>query len=159
MLVNRVDDKSLARPEWKKKKFKGRHFFVRRGGHCCRGDLVGLTNCPPPLFFLREACRSQSLIAVACFLPGRPKDLSVPRYYRLQCVFTFYFMFFAPCIVLKSYINQQNAYILNYYVNYLRCLLHVSSTRDHLQEDGCTYSSGVPTEWGGVQPFPPSRNS
>ena len=26
-----------------KKQFKGRHSFVRRGGHCCRGDVVGRT--------------------------------------------------------------------------------------------------------------------
>ena len=26
-----------------KKQLKGRHFVVRRGGHCCRGDLVGRT--------------------------------------------------------------------------------------------------------------------
>ena len=25
------------------KQLKGRHFFVRRGGHCCRRDLVGRT--------------------------------------------------------------------------------------------------------------------
>jgi len=27
-----------------KKELKGRPFFVRRGGHCCRGDLVGWRN-------------------------------------------------------------------------------------------------------------------
>jgi len=27
-----------------KKRLKGRHFFFRRGGHCCRRDLVGPTN-------------------------------------------------------------------------------------------------------------------
>jgi len=26
-----------------KKKFERSQFFVRRGGHCCRGDLVGRT--------------------------------------------------------------------------------------------------------------------
>ena len=35
-------DKSLARPDWKKK-IERSQFFVRRGGHCCRGDLVGRT--------------------------------------------------------------------------------------------------------------------
>ena len=34
-------DKSLARPNWKK--IISSQFFVRRGGHCCRGDLVGRT--------------------------------------------------------------------------------------------------------------------
>ena len=38
----RGTDKSLARPDWKKQ-LKVRHFFVRRGGHSCRGDLVGRT--------------------------------------------------------------------------------------------------------------------
>ena len=33
-------DKSLARTE---KKIERSPFFVRRGGHCCRGDLVGRT--------------------------------------------------------------------------------------------------------------------
>jgi len=27
------------------------------------------------------ACKSQNLVAVAYFLPGRAKDLSAPRYY------------------------------------------------------------------------------
>ena len=35
-------DKSLARPDWKKP-IESSPFFVRRGGHCCRGDLVGRT--------------------------------------------------------------------------------------------------------------------
>ena len=35
--------KSLARPDWKKKKLKGRHFFVWLWDHCCREDLVGRT--------------------------------------------------------------------------------------------------------------------
>jgi len=37
-------DKSLARPDWKKKQLKSSPFFSRRGDHCCRGDLVGRTN-------------------------------------------------------------------------------------------------------------------
>jgi len=32
-------DKSLARPD--RQKFERSPFFVRSGGHCCRGDLVG----------------------------------------------------------------------------------------------------------------------
>jgi len=41
----------------------GRHqlkrspFFVRRGGHCCRGDLVGWTTS---WFFFWVACKSYS---------------------------------------------------------------------------------------------------
>ena len=52
-------------------------FFVRRGGHCCRGDLLGRTTFW--IFFFSVACK-KSLDAVACFLPGRAKDLSPPRY-------------------------------------------------------------------------------
>jgi len=26
-----------------KKRLKGRHFFIRHGAHCCRGDLAGRT--------------------------------------------------------------------------------------------------------------------
>jgi len=37
-------DKSLARPDWKKKTIERSPFFVRRGDHCCRRDLVGRTN-------------------------------------------------------------------------------------------------------------------
>ena len=38
----RCADKSLARPDLKKT-IERSPFFVRRGGHCCRGDLVGRT--------------------------------------------------------------------------------------------------------------------
>jgi hypothetical protein len=44
LAVYRDADKSLARADWKKKKTLERWpFFVWRGGHCCRGDLVGRT--------------------------------------------------------------------------------------------------------------------
>ena len=36
-------DKSLARSDWKKKTIERSPFFVRSGGHCCRGDLVERT--------------------------------------------------------------------------------------------------------------------
>jgi len=42
MYTYRVADKSLARPDWKKP-IERSPFFVRRGGHCCRGDLFGHT--------------------------------------------------------------------------------------------------------------------
>ena len=35
-------DKSLARPDWNK--IERSPFFIRRGGHCCRPDLVGRTS-------------------------------------------------------------------------------------------------------------------
>ena len=45
-LLYRGADKSLARPDWKnnwKVTIERSSFFFRRGGHCCRGDLVGRT--------------------------------------------------------------------------------------------------------------------
>ena len=33
--------------------------------------------------FLQLACKSQSLVAVTCFLPGRTKDLSAPRVHAM----------------------------------------------------------------------------
>ena len=53
-------------------------FFVRRGGHCCHRDLIGRTNFE--FFFFEWLAKIQSLVAVACFFPGRAKDLSAPRY-------------------------------------------------------------------------------
>jgi len=55
-------------------------FFVPRGGHCCRGDLVGRTK--PSEFFL-SGCR---LVVVVCFFPCRAKELSAPRYNHLHCL-------------------------------------------------------------------------
>jgi hypothetical protein len=37
--THRGADKSLARPDWKKT-IERSPFFIRRGGHCCRGGLV-----------------------------------------------------------------------------------------------------------------------
>ena len=70
-------DKSLARPDWKK----------QLEGHHCRSDAEviaaaetwlggNLLNC----FWV--ACKSWGLVTVACFLPGRAKDLSALRYYH-----------------------------------------------------------------------------
>jgi len=68
-------------------------FFVRRGGHCCRGDLVGRTNFRLFLSGLQKLeqwakkcieLREEyveyipNLVVVACFLPGRAKELSAP---------------------------------------------------------------------------------
>ena len=78
---------------WTEKTFERSPFSVRRGGHSCRRDLVGRK---PSEFFLSglqkleqraKKCielRGQyvefipSLVAVACFLTGRAKDLSAP---------------------------------------------------------------------------------
>ena len=63
-------------------------FFLRHRGHSCRGDLIGWTNF---WFFLsglqKLEQRAKKCIElrggicwtnVACFLPGRAKDLSAP---------------------------------------------------------------------------------
>ena len=41
-IIYRGAGKSLARPDWKKT-IESWPYFVRRGGHCCHGDLVGRT--------------------------------------------------------------------------------------------------------------------
>ena len=76
-----------------KKKIESSPFLFRRGGHCCRGDLVGWTNFRIFLSGLQKleqrakkciGLRGEyveqipSSVAVACFLPGRAKDLSAP---------------------------------------------------------------------------------
>jgi hypothetical protein len=47
--------------------------FVRSVGHCCRGDLAGRTTFWIVFEWLAKV---KSLVAVACLLPGRAKDLS-----------------------------------------------------------------------------------
>ena len=39
-------------------------------------------------------------------------------------------------------VNQQNTHFLNCFFLFLRCVLHVSNPKVHLQEDGCTYRYG-----------------
>jgi len=81
-------------PGLKKKTIERSPFFVRRGGHCCRGDLVGRTTFG--FFFLSGLQKLEqrakkcielrgeyvelipSLVAVVYFLPGRTTDLSAP---------------------------------------------------------------------------------
>jgi hypothetical protein len=72
-------------------------FFVRHGSHCCRVDLFGRTifwvflsglkklgQRAKNFIELRGECLEliPSLVAVACFVPGRAKDLSAPTLYR-----------------------------------------------------------------------------
>ena len=79
---------------WPEKTIERSPFFVRRGGHCCRGDLFGriifwifwsgLQKLERRAKKCIELCGEHvkeipSLFAVACFLPGRAKDLSAPR--------------------------------------------------------------------------------
>ena len=63
-------------PDPNEKTIERSPFFVRRGGHCCRGDLVGRTTFQIVFEWLAKV---KSLVAVACFLPGRAKGLSAPR--------------------------------------------------------------------------------
>jgi len=79
---------------WTEKTIESSSFFVRRGGHCYRGDLAGkipfydffwvawksLSNGLRSVFELRGEYVEfiPSLVAVACVLPGRAKDLSAP---------------------------------------------------------------------------------
>jgi len=67
-------DKSLARPDWKNN-WKIAIFRRTRSLLPRRPDWTdNFLNC----FWV--ACKSSSLVAVACFLPGRAKDLSAPPY-------------------------------------------------------------------------------
>ena len=66
---------SLARPDWKNNwKFANfrptwRSLLTRRPGWT--ENII---------IFFWVACKSYNLVAVACFLPGRAKDLSAPQY-------------------------------------------------------------------------------
>jgi len=80
--IYRGSDKSLARSNWKNNwniaifRPTRRSLLPRRPGW-----TDNLLN-----FFL-VPCKSQSLVAVACFLPGRAKDLAALRYvYIYMCV-------------------------------------------------------------------------
>ena len=69
-------DKSLARPDWKQK-LKGLHFSSDAG--VITAAETWLDGQPSEFFFFWVACKSNSLVAVACFLPFRAKDLSASR--------------------------------------------------------------------------------
>ena len=75
-------DKSFAYPT--EKTINRSPFFVWCGGHCCCGDLVGRTN----FWFLFFWVTCKSLVAVACFLPCRAKDLSSPGIFDLIALIT-----------------------------------------------------------------------
>ena len=84
------NDKSSARPDWKKKKLKGRHFSSDAEVIAAAETwLDGQTS-----EFFWAPCKSYSLVAVACFLPGRAKDLSAPLYHlRLMVCLQIYIFF------------------------------------------------------------------
>ena len=66
---------SLARPDWKKKQFTGGHFSS--DAEVIAAAETWLDGQPSEFFLV--ACKSQSLVAVYCFIPGWAKDLSAPR--------------------------------------------------------------------------------
>ena len=71
-------DKSLAQPDWKKNR-KVAIFHPTRRSLLLRRP--GWTE--NFLIFFLVTCKSQSLVAVACFLPGRAKDISAPGIIRV----------------------------------------------------------------------------
>jgi hypothetical protein len=86
---------------WTEKTIEISLFFVRHRGHCCRGDPVGriilrvFLNGLQKLEQRAKKCIElhgeyvewiPSLVAMACFLPGRVKDLSAPPHTYTECV-------------------------------------------------------------------------
>ena len=69
LILYRGAGKSLARTDWNKNNWKVAIFRPTRRP----GWTDSLLNC----FWV--ACKSWSLVAVACFLPGRAKDLPAPQ--------------------------------------------------------------------------------
>jgi hypothetical protein len=68
-----------------KTKLKGRHFSSD-------AEVIAVVETwldgQPSEFFFEWLAKVKSLVAVACFLPGRSKDLSAPRYnYYLTPIF------------------------------------------------------------------------
>ena len=68
-------DKSLARPDWKKQ-LKVCHFSS--DAEVIAAAETWLNGQPSEIFV--SGLQKLSLVAVACFLPGRAKDLSAPWY-------------------------------------------------------------------------------
>ena len=71
----RSADKSLARPTSR---------FILFDGENISFDVslviyINSTNIPP-IMIINRIYETQNLVAVACFLPGRDKDLSAPLY-------------------------------------------------------------------------------
>ena len=64
-----------------KKQLKGRNFSSH--AEVIAAAETWLDGQPNEFFFL-VACERKSVVAVACFLPGRAKDLSAPRYELLE---------------------------------------------------------------------------
>ena len=50
------------------------------GGNVMYTELNGTILAAPPIMIINRIYQNQNLVAVACFLPGRAKDLSAPLY-------------------------------------------------------------------------------
>jgi len=75
-------DKSLARPTSRCILFDGEKFSFDASLVIC----INSTNIPPIMIINRIIRTSKSSVAVACFLPGRAKDLSAPVYCSVYSV-------------------------------------------------------------------------
>jgi len=73
-------DKSFARPDWKNNWNVAIFCPTQRS---LLPQRPGWTDNLPNFFWV--ACKSQRLVAIAGFIPGRAKDLSAPRYFT--CVY------------------------------------------------------------------------
>jgi hypothetical protein len=69
-------DKSLARPTSRCILFDGENISF----DASLVIYINSTNIPP-IMIINRIYEHQNLVAVACFLPGRAKDLSAPLYY------------------------------------------------------------------------------
>ena len=105
-------------------------FLVRRGSHCCRGDLVGRTTFWI-VFWL--ACKSQSFVAVACsFLVGL-------RTYQ-HLTFTFYSMIVMNSFpILASlwihYYRKSNRNCVHLWFNHVSCQGNLNQLRSLYSKD------------------------
>jgi len=75
-------DKSLARIDWKN---NWKVEIFRQTRRSLLPHRPGWTD--KFLIFFWVACKSYSLVIVNCFLPGRAKDLSAPRYFKVRLVY------------------------------------------------------------------------
>ena len=68
--------KFLARPDWKKQ-LNVRH--ISSDAEVIAAAQTWLDGQPSEFFFFEWLAKVKNLVAVACFLPGRAKDLSASR--------------------------------------------------------------------------------
>ena len=78
--IYRGTEKSLARPDSKKKKKKLKFRHFSSDAEVIAATETWLDGQSSEFFFFESLAKVKSLVAVACFLPGRAKDLSALRY-------------------------------------------------------------------------------